>query len=205
MNSRYCVVLAIAVLYTLGVAKGQEDKAFADAKLYDEVVERLFQHDVRPGTPEIQLRYTYCDAGEMQIVIHKMKDSRLQVDVWHVPTGSPNVWNQLARLVTSKPTLSTEAAVALIKMSRYTVIVSSSTTLARLVESADSLSIPLLASSRVTLDGMAYGLAVRSISEDLTLTLQGPQQAEHSESQMIRWMGQMRSNSELQTQRDSKQ
>lgn len=205
MNLRSRIILVVFLMCVFGHARGQSPAAFADAKLYDAVVERLFQHDVRAGSSEIQLRYTYCDAGEMQIVVHKLKDSEFQLDVWRVPPGFPSVWNQLAQLVSSKPTLSADTAVALIKMSREAVVVRSSTTLAKLLESADSLSIPFLVKSNVvTLDGMAYGLAARSISEDLTLTLQGPQHAEESENQMIRWMGQIRSNSEQQLQGASK-
>jgi hypothetical protein len=191
--SRLYAVLSLLAIFATGIARGQDSTAFADTKLYDAVLDRLFQHDVRPGSSEIQLRYTYCDRGEMQVVIHKLKNSDFSLDVWYVATGSPNIWRQLAGLIQSNRTLTSETAASLVKINHKAVVAPSGTALGALLDKADSLSIRLLNHSTVTLDGMAYGISIRSISEDASLTFQGPQQAEQSDSQLIRWMGQVRS------------
>ena len=156
----------------IGQARGQNASAFADTKLYDTVLDRLFQHDVQPGSAEIQLRYTYCDVGEMQIIVHKLKNSVFRIDVLHLPPGAPNVWNQLAQLANSNPKLTADAAVASIRMIGTTVTVPTASAFAKRLDESSSLSIPLLSQNTITLDGMAYGIAVRSTSEDLSLTLQ---------------------------------
>jgi hypothetical protein len=194
MNRRVCAILMVFMMCALGIARGQDSSAFADTKLYDSVLDRLFQHAVRPGTSEIQLRYSYCDQGEMQVVVHRLQNSDFSLDVWFVPPGSPNIWRQLAGLAQANPTLNPETAVGLLKLSHKTVVEHSTTAFAAVLDKATSLSIPLLSGSTVTLDGMAYGIAVRSISEDASLTFQGPQQADKSDNQVIRWMGQVRSN-----------
>jgi hypothetical protein len=196
MNRRFCGILAFFLICALSPTKGQNLSAFADAKLYDAVLDRLFQHEVLPRSPEIQLRYTYCDTGEMQVIVHKLSNADFQLDIWHVPVGVPNVWNQLAQLARLNPTVNADNASTMVKMSHKMVVAHNSTVLAKLFEEANSLPIPLLNQSTVALDGMAYGIAVRSISEDLTLTLQGPQHADKSDNQLIQWMGKVRSNIE---------
>lgn len=198
MNHRFHVALLLLLMCAFGQARGQNASAFADAKLYDAVLDRLFQHDVQPGVAEIQLRYTYCDVGEMQIVVHKLTNSDFQLEVWYLPPGTPNVWNQLAQLTSSNHTLNAESAAASIRMNRKTVTANNSTALAKLFDEANSLSIPLLNQNTIALDGMAYGIAVRSISEYMSLTLQGPQHSDESKSQLIRWMGQVRFSIELE-------
>jgi hypothetical protein len=173
-------------------ASAQNPSAFADTKLYDDVLDRLFQHDVQAGVPEVQLRYTYCDAGEMQIVVRKLKTSDFRLDISYLPPGAPNVWNQLGKLTNSDPNLTPDTAVGAIRMIRRTVTIQSATALAKLLDESSSFSIPLLRQSTIALDGMAYGIAVRSISEDLSLTLQGPQHSDESNDQLIRWMGKVR-------------
>src|SRR5580698_816020 len=175
-----------------GHAMAQTPAAFADTKLYDAVLDRLFQHDVQVGSPEVQLRYTYCDVGEMQIVLHKLKNSDFRLDVSYLPPGASNVWNQLAQLTNSNSKLTADAGAASIRMIRRTVTIQSATALNKLLDESSSLSIPLLYQNTIALDGMAYGVAVRSISEDLSLTLQGPQHSDESKNQLIRWMGQVR-------------
>jgi hypothetical protein len=191
MRFRFYAALALLTVLAIGIARGQDASAFADTKLYDAVLDRLFQHDVLPGSSEIQLRYAYCDKGEMQIVIHKVRNSDFSLEVWYV-ADSPNVWKQLAGLVQPNRTLTPESAASLIKINHKTVVARSSTTLGVSLDKAASLSIPLLNPSTVTLDGMAYAISIRSISEDASLTFQGPQQAEQSDNQLIRWMGQVR-------------
>ena len=195
MNRRFYSILMLFSMCAFGSARGQESSAFADTRLYDAVLERLFQHDVQQGPLEVQLRYTYCNLGENQIVIHKLGNSDFRLDVWYVAAGIPNIWNQLAHFVRSNPTLNADNAIGLIKMNHKTIVVHN-TVLTTLIEKASSLSIPLLNPSTVTLDGMAYGLAVRSIAEDVNVTLQGPQQSDTSANQLIRWMGQIRSSTE---------
>jgi hypothetical protein len=196
MNRRLHIPLVLVLMCTIGQAHAQNPSAFADTKLYDAVLDRLFQHDVQPGSPEIQLRYTYCDVGEMQIVVRKLKNSDFQLDVWYLPPDAASVWNQLAQLTSSNHTLNVEAAAASIRTSRKMVTARNSTSLAKLFDEASLLSIPLLNQNTISLDGMAYGSAVRSISEDMSLTLQGPQHSDESNSQMIRWMGNVRSSVE---------
>jgi hypothetical protein len=192
MNRRYLVALLLLLVCLFGHAKAQNPSAFADTKLYDAVLDRLFQHDVQTGSPEIQLRYTYCDVGEMQIVVRKLKSSDFQLDILYLPPGASNVWNQLAQLINSKPKLTANAAAVSIRMIRRTITIQNTTALAKLLDESGSLSIPLLHQNTITLDGMAYGIAVRSISEDMSLTLQGPQHSDESNSQLIRWMGRVR-------------
>lgn len=201
MRFRFYAVLALFGLFAFGIAKGQDASAFADTKLYDAVLDRLFQHDVRPGSSEIQLRYAYCDKGEMQIVIHKLRNSDFSLEVWYVAADSPNVWKQVAELVKPNRTMSPESAANLIKINHKTVVARNGTSLGALLDKADSLSISLLNPSTVTLDGMAYTISIRSISEDASLTFQGPQQSEQSNSQLIRWMGQVRLSVESEIKR----
>lgn len=196
MNRRLYAILVFFSICALGTARGQDSSAFADTRLYDAVLERLFQYDVQPGSSEVQLRYTYCDAGEMQVVIHKLGNSDFRLDIWYVMAGFPNIWNQLAHLIQSNPTLNADNAIRLIKINHKTVVAHNTTALAALIGKASSLSIHLLNPSTVTLDGMAYGLSVRSIAEDVNVVLQGPQQADKSNNQLIRWMGQVRSSIE---------
>ena len=134
----------------------------------------------------------------MQIVVRKLKNSDFRLDISYLPPGASNVWNQLAQLTDSNPKLTADAAVASIRMIRRTVIIQNGTALAKLLDDASSLSIPLLHQNTIALDGMAYGIAARSISEDLSLTLQGPQHSGESNNQLIRWMGQVRSNVETE-------
>ncbi|HTV08391.1 MAG TPA: hypothetical protein VMD97_05030 [Candidatus Aquilonibacter sp.] len=181
------------LLFSFAHARGQVSQAFADTRLYDAVLDILFQHETVRGVPEVQLRYTYCDVGEMQIVIHKLADSRFRLDIWYVPSSSPNVWKQLAEIAQSRPTLNAETAAKLIKISHETLDTRASPDLTNLLGEADRLSIPVLNQNAIVLDGMAYGIAVRSVSENLNLTLQGPQRADESNSQLIHWMGQIRS------------
>ena len=61
MRFRFYAALALLTVLAIGIARGQDASAFADTKLYDAVLDRLFQHDVLPGSSEIQLRYAYCD------------------------------------------------------------------------------------------------------------------------------------------------
>lgn len=198
MNRRFQVALLLFLMCAFDHARAQNTSAFADTKLYDAVLDRLFQHDVQAGSPEVQLRYTYCDVGEMQIVVRKLKNSDFRLDISYLPPGASNVWNQLAQLTDSNPKLTADAAVASIRMIRRTVIIQNGTALAKLLDDASSLSIPLLHQNTIALDGMAYGIAARSISEDLSLTLQGPQHSGESNNQLIRWMGQVRSNVETE-------
>lgn len=196
MNPRSHIALGLFLVCALFQAHAQSASAFADTKLYDAVLDRLFEHSIQLGSPEVKLRYTYCDLGEMQIVIRRLKNSDFQLDLWYLSPGVPNVWNQLAQLTSSNHKLNAEAAAASIKMNRKMLDVGKSTALAELLDGAGLVSIPLLNQNTVTLDGMAYGVAVRSTSENLTLTLQGPQHSEESNSQMIRWMGKVRSSIE---------
>jgi hypothetical protein len=179
-------------MYLFGHAKAQNPSAFADTKLYDEVLDRLFQHDFQAGSQEVQLRYTYCDVGEMQIVVRKLKYSDFRLDISYIPPDASNAWHQLAQLTNSNPKLTADEAVASIRMIRRTVTIQNATALAKRLDQSSSLSIPLLHPNSITLDGMAYGIAVRSISENLSLTLEGPQHSDESTSQLIRWMGQVR-------------
>jgi hypothetical protein len=134
----------------------------------------------------------------MQIVVHKLKNSDFQLDVWYLPPGAPSIWNQLAELAKSNPALTADAAAASMKMSRKTVTAPSSSGLAKLLDKTSLLSIPLLNQNTITLDGMAYGITVRSTTEDMNLTLQGPQHSDESSSELIRWMGQVRSSVEAE-------
>ncbi len=192
MNRRFYVALLLLLMCAFGHAVAQNPSAFADTKLYDAVLDRLFQHDVQAGSPEVQLRYTYCDVGEMQIVVRRLKNSDFLLDISYLPPGASNVWNQLAQLTNSNPKLTADTAVASIRMIRRTVTIQSATAFAKLLDESSSLSIRLLHQNTIALDGMAYAIAVRSISEDLNLTLQGPQHSDESNNQLIRWMGQVR-------------
>jgi hypothetical protein len=192
MNRRFSVALLLLLICAFGHARAQNPSPFGDTKLYDAVLDRLFQHDVQPGVPEIQLRYTSCDVGEMQIVVRRLENSDFRADISRLPPGASNVWHQLAQLTNSNSKLTAAAAVASIRVIRRTVTIQNGTSLAKLLDASSSLSTPLLYPKTITLDGMEYGIAVRSISADLSLTLEGPQHSDDSNNQLIRWMGQVR-------------
>lgn len=179
-----------------GQGQTQDATAFADTKLYDAVVDQAFRHDFSVGSSEIQLRYTYCDAGELQIVIGKQENTKFDLQVWYVRSGTPNLWNQLATLVSSNPNIDAASAASKLNISRKTLTISNSDKLAELIDRSNSLSVRLLRPSTITLDGTAYSVEVRSVAEDLSVTLQGPQDSGQSDSSLIRWMGEVRANIE---------
>jgi hypothetical protein len=188
-------LLCILTITALGLMPDQmvgQGSAFADASLYESVVNQLFQHQAEGRSSETQLRYTYCSTGELQIVIRDAGTDRINLEIWYVPRGSPSIWNQLAALVAKRPSLNAQQAASLLKIERKSLTIPKSAALARLLEDGRSLSVPLTGDDTITLDGMAYGLTIRSVSRNLSVTFQAPQRSLDSQSEIVRWMGKVR-------------
>ena len=189
MKHFLCVLAIMALIPDQTVGQGS---TFADTSLYESVVERLFQHQPQGRSSETELRYTYGDSGELQVLIRDTGADRISVEIWHVPKGSPSIWNQLAALAAKRSSLNAQQAASLIKVERKSLTIPKSAALARLLEDGRSLSVPLTGDNTITLDGMAYGLTIRSVSRNLSVTFQAPQRSLDSQSEIVRWMGEVR-------------
>jgi len=192
MTFRMGALLGCLCFSAVGNVHPQDPSLFADLRLYEGMLERLLQHEVQPRSSEIELRYTHSNAGEMQIVAHRLSNDDFRLEVRYVPAGSPTLWNQLAKVATSQPTLTPEGAAQLMKIEQKRVVAKRGTPLGKLLDAAESVSIPVVNRNLFPLEGMKYGFALRSAMEEITLTIWGPQAPEKSEYELIRWMGQVR-------------
>ena len=170
----------------------QQVSSFADVKLYEAVIDRLFQSETSDGTPEERLRYTYCDSGEMQVVVHHPKSGALRVEVWRLPKGSPPISEQLVTLWAEKPAMNVDEAASRIAVRRQSLSISRSSPISKALEPGRSLSIGLAGIDGIFLEASRYELTVDSISKTLTLSILGPQDWRRSADPVIRWMGRVR-------------
>jgi hypothetical protein len=178
----------VTLIFVANYVYSQE--TFANTKLYEAVVNRLFHHEPSGRGIETQLRYTYCNAGEMQILFRNASAEQIDLEIWHLPAGSPTIWNQLAVLVTKTPTLTTEQAVGAVKMQHESVKVPRLSALGKAILEGELQTVDLTGDDTLTLDGMTYGIVINSLAKRLSVTLQGPQ--EGSSNPTIRWMAQVR-------------
>jgi hypothetical protein len=167
---------------------------FGDTKLYDAVLERLFQHTAKSSDPEVDLRYTNGSDGEteMQIVVHKLQNSGFQLETWYIPTGTPNVWHQLAALAVSHPTMGMADLANLIQLARESLGAPPASALAKLMDQANSISVPISVPNTIAVDATEYTMSAHSYVESVNVVLVGPPNASQSRSPMIRWMGRVR-------------
>jgi hypothetical protein len=197
MKRRFGLVIVVLISASSPVFAQQ---TFADANLYVAVVNRLFQHEVRHGAPETLLRYTFCGIGlpnscrELQILVLDTNGGQLVVQMWYVPQSSPDIWDQLAALTTKTPDITAEKAASLINIQQETKTISKSARLWNLLQKAHLPSAPLTVDNSLTVDGSEYHFEVHSLSEELSITLQGPppEKASEAKSPIVRWMAQVR-------------
>lgn len=194
MTLRLEVLVACLWLSAVAGVRPQDPSLFADMRLYDAMLQRLFQHEAQPDS-EIQLRYTHSDASEMQILIRRLHaDFRLEVS--YVPTGSPTLWDQLAKAATLQPRLTPEDAARLMKFERKILVATHGTALWKQLDAAESVAIPVVNRDLFPLESMKYEFALRSDMEQMTLTMWSNQEAGKSEYELIRWMGKVRASVE---------
>lgn len=190
------VLAMVAIVLSLGQSAAQPISSFGDTKLYERVLDRLFEYD-QNGAPGVErLRYSYCNAGEMQVVIGREELGGRRIQFWRVPKGSPTVWEQLAALWRTSPTISVEEAVDRITVRRESRVISRSSPISKIIDAGSRLTFGLSRRNEVFLDGSRYEFAMNSVSKTLTLSVQGPQEPSRSEDPIVRWMGHMRAAAE---------
>ena len=193
---RIDILLTCLWLFPVANVLPQDPSLFADARLYDATLERLLRHDVPLRTAELELRYTYCDAGEMQVVVQRLDDDGFKLEIWYLRPGSPTLWAQLAKVATPRPNVTPEEAARSMQLARATLVARLNSPLGTLLEGAESVSIPVVNHDLAVLEGMKYGFALKSPTEELSLTIMATQSAEKSEYELIRWMGKVRASVE---------
>jgi hypothetical protein len=185
-------VVLLVSLTIIPSATGQRKAAFADTKLYEAVLDRLFQHERYKSA--FVLRYSYSDSGELQIAMQELKDNQISIEIWQLPHGAPTVWNQLAEQIAKQDSeLDVNKAAATIILNRDSKIVQQSSELGKLVTSGSKLQIPLAADNRVFLEGSQFDLTLTSPSKDISVSLRTSQRPEFSDNPIVRWMAQVRS------------
>jgi hypothetical protein len=183
-----CYVFAALTILLVATKASAQQSSFADTQLYDAVLDHLFIHNAtQRRIAELELRYTYCSASEMQLLI-RTNTNEFQVESWDLPPGKPNVWDQLGSLAT--PGLTPERAAALISLRHESLTVPKNTPLGSLIEQANSLTIAVTPDQTTTLDGMEYRLSVLSLAKDLSITLRKPEYADARDTKnaVIGWM-----------------
>lgn len=187
-------LLAIVALASLSIdlPSDQQVSAFADTKLYEEVIDRLFQSDSSGSEAGDRLRYTYCDSGEMQVVIRHEEGGDLRMELWRLPKGSPTVWEQLAALWRTVPGITAQEAANRIAIPRESSSISRNSPMWKILEAGHDLRITLAGRDGVFTDGSQYDFAVSSLSKTLRLSLSGPQDSRKSGDPVVRWMGRVR-------------
>jgi hypothetical protein len=190
-SNTYVVVLL--VFLTILSLRGQQKTAFADTKLYEAVLDRLFQYERYKSA--FVLRYSYSsDSGELQIATQELKDNQISIEIWQLPHGAPTVWNQLAeRSAKQDSELNVNKAAATIIVNHDSKIVQKSSDLGKLVTSGSKLQIPLAVDNRLFLDGSQFDLTLTSLSKDISISLRTSQRPEFSDNPIVRWMAQVRS------------
>jgi len=192
---RLTICLAVLALFLVGGSiLGQERTAFADTELYGAVLNQLFAHEkYRQARGSVELRYTYCQSGEMQIVFHDLNEHQLMVEVWHLPPGAQPVWDQLTPLTNGRPSLTVEQAAASITVVYDSRTVEKSSGLGKTLLSGRRLEVPLARDNHIYLEGSGYEVAIVSPGRDVHVILPGPSlQAAPSSSPIFRWMGKVR-------------
>lgn len=189
LSAAFIASLLLAPISTLA----QQRTTFADTKLYEAVLGRLFWHDGSNSRKNVlELRYTYCDSGEMQIVVSELNDGRLSIAIWRVPSGNSTVWNQLAGLSNKKSELTPEEVASSIVLKHDSREIEKSAELAKTILAGRELQIPLVGDNQVFLEGSQYELTITSPSRDISLIIRGPQHSASASNAIVRWMGQVR-------------
>ena len=202
------VIVLFPVFFSL-YARAQQLTGFADIKLYDAVLDRLFaqsdDHDHTVGCVET-LQYMPSYSTEMGIVVSESRSnkSEYRVDVWLVPPGEPTLWKQLAALVSKNPNLTADQAAAALVVKHLTKRIRGASTLGQLIESGHAISIPVHGEDTITLDGDSYKVIIRSIAISMSLTFNGPVDSASDRSPLIRWMGRIRSEVEREVANNEK-
>lgn len=164
---------------------------FADTQLYEAVLERLFRIDSPSDVSDERLRFTYCEDGEMQIVIHPEPNGGFQIQLWSLPKGAPTVWTQLETMWSSSRELTADEAVGRITLKRESKSISKSAALSRII-SARPVTVGLDGRQEIVLEVARYDLSFNSLSKSLSMTVYEPQDWRKSQDPIVRWMGQVR-------------
>lgn len=203
-----CLRNIIFVFFAFFLVSGSfvaQETPFSDTQLYKAVLSRLFGYEMpKQGKGSLQLRYTHCESGEMQIEVRELKSGQLLLDVWRLPAGAATVWHQLATLSDKKAELTAEEAAASITVMHDSRVVEKSGVLGKIIMSGRSLQLPLVGDDGMFLEGSQYELTIASLSRDISITLMGPQQPASSSCPIIRWMGRVREQIDGGPQRKAK-
>jgi len=185
---------AVFLIATL-TAAGQSRKAFADASLYDKVVERVFETSLAapPDGNLIVLRFSSGDTKEFQLAVAETpSQTTLSAERWRIPESAASIWVQLSQRADANPRLAVEDAAKAIHVEHQRGTIPASGDLARLVSSHRSLSLPLTGRTEFHLDGAQYLIRIRSVGEDIDVHLDGPADPSDSKDPIISWMGRVR-------------
>lgn len=186
-------ILVFTGLFALAIPiSSQETYTFGNIKLYEAVVNRLFEYDPTGVTTKVELRYMMCDSGEMQVLIREGKGDKLDLEVWNLPPASKTIWDQLGRLVVEHPLWDAEHLASSIVLHHDSFTIERSSMLGELLENDRPRQTTLIGDNGIALDGSEYELYIISISKKINLSLSGPQNAALSADPIIRWMGQVR-------------
>ena|ERR1700733_2974308 len=177
--------------------------------LYDAVIERVFEHRTKLTLEtllelHLQLRYTYCSVGEMQVIADKLHEddpSDFRVTVWYVPTGTDPIRTQLTRIVQARPTVDAAVAATRIRMKQETFIVRAKSPLANLLTTSRTLVATVPTDPVTAPRGMQYEFSVDAGSRGLRLAWWAPEQLDNDASPLVRWMGQVRASVEAELRR----
>ena len=189
-----CVLCAFSVFLAAAVPvelDARQESAFADTRLYEAVLDRLFRVDSSTDVPTAQLRFTYCENGEMQIAIYSETNGGFRVQLWRVPKNTPTVWEQLERMWSSNRGLTVDEAIGVITLARESRSISRSAPLSGVIR-ARPRTVGLEGRDEIILEAGRYELFIRSLGKSLSLSVQGPQDWRRSPDRIVRWMGQVR-------------
>lgn len=193
MKTRSLAVALFCLFAWPASASDQPEAAFGDAALYEAVISQLFQHKAAPRLTEVQLRYTYCSSGEMQVALREVGQSQVELEIWDLPPGAPTIWNQLAKLISrgAPPDAASLASAITVRHAAHTIRRASG--LGRLITTGRPRQVSLAGDDRLGLEGVVYGLTVTSLSRTVSITVTGSEEPSSSDGPLVQWMGAVRS------------
>jgi hypothetical protein len=196
MLQRVFVIFSVC-LALCGVARSQQQEAFADVALYNSVINQLFPTTTpnlksHPNNGTIIARFSGSSIHEMQLEIDNVGSSDLQLILWRVPASSPTIWDQLSRSSQISSSRDPKQIASAIHIEKLTIPHAGSQ-LGDLVRKFSQLRFAPGVNEGVILDSTTYDLWFHSVSNDTHFSLQGSLNGSPSDHPLVLWMISLRS------------